>query len=47
LIIDKQSFQALAKTMLEKQRTSQTVAHKEGEAQKNTYVIVEPKVTVG
>ena len=33
--------------MLEKQRTSQPVAHKEGEAPKNTYVIDEPKVTVG
>ena len=47
LIIDKQCFQALAKTMLEKQRTSQPVIHKDGEAQKNNYVIDEPKVTVG
>ena len=47
LIIDKHCFQALAKTMLEKQWTSQPIAHKEGETQKNTHGIDELKVTVG
>jgi len=47
LTINKQCFQALAKTMLEKQRTNQPVAQKEGEAPKSTAGIDEHKDTVG
>ena len=47
LTINKQCFQALAKTLLEKQRTDQPVTHKQGEAPKSTAGIDEHKDTVG